>query len=216
MLVLLPPALVLYAYAPVLPRLGGRAALRRRAVPRRALELLHDLAAARAAHLRGRVLAVNNVILGSLYPLGAVVQGKIADSIGLRATTAGAAVLMAAALLAVRVARPRITARARRASTAGRRSSSLTTPAPAPSRFRAHGSRGDGTQGLDRVVTLNRPEARNAISPEVSETMVGILDEIEADDDAPRGRAHRRRARCSRPAPTSRSSRRAARPTSRA
>ena len=61
------------------------------------------------AHLRGRVLAVNNVILGSLYPLGAVLQGKIADSIGLRATTAGAAVLMAATLLVVRLTRPGIT-----------------------------------------------------------------------------------------------------------
>jgi enoyl-CoA hydratase/carnithine racemase len=31
------------------------------------------------------------------------------------------------------------------------------------------------------VVTLNRPEARNAISPEVSQTMASLLDEIEAD-----------------------------------
>jgi enoyl-CoA hydratase len=31
------------------------------------------------------------------------------------------------------------------------------------------------------LVTLNRPEARNAISPEVSQTMVRILDEIETD-----------------------------------
>jgi enoyl-CoA hydratase len=31
------------------------------------------------------------------------------------------------------------------------------------------------------LVTLNRPEARNAISPEVSQTMATILDEIEAD-----------------------------------
>ena len=31
------------------------------------------------------------------------------------------------------------------------------------------------------LVTLNRPEARNAISPEVSQTMTGILDEIESD-----------------------------------
>ena len=39
---------------------------------------------ARPPTIRGRVLAVNTVILGSLYPLGAVVQGKIADHIGLR------------------------------------------------------------------------------------------------------------------------------------
>src|SRR5262245_56884071 len=31
------------------------------------------------------------------------------------------------------------------------------------------------------LVTLNRPEARNAISPEVSQTMATLLDEIEAD-----------------------------------
>jgi enoyl-CoA hydratase len=31
------------------------------------------------------------------------------------------------------------------------------------------------------LVTLNRPEARNAISPEVSQTMAAVLDEIEAD-----------------------------------
>src|SRR6516162_2086473 len=31
------------------------------------------------------------------------------------------------------------------------------------------------------LVTLNRPEARNAISPEVSQTMASILDEIESD-----------------------------------
>ena len=71
-------------------------------------------------------------------------------------------------------------------------------------------------RGSTAIIRLNRPEARNAISPEVSETMVGILDEIEADDDlrvvvltgtgevfsagadlkvVAQGRAHRHRAR---------------------
>ena len=36
-------------------------------------------------------------------------------------------------------------------------------------------------RGNIALVTLNRPEARNAISPEVSQTMAGLLDEIEAD-----------------------------------
>ena len=36
-------------------------------------------------------------------------------------------------------------------------------------------------RGAIALVTLNRPEARNAISPEVSQTMAGLLDEIEAD-----------------------------------
>jgi len=46
------------------------------------------------AALRGRVVSVAMLILGSMYPLGAVTQGWVADRIGLRATTAGAAVLM--------------------------------------------------------------------------------------------------------------------------
>jgi enoyl-CoA hydratase len=33
------------------------------------------------------------------------------------------------------------------------------------------------------LLSLNRPEARNAVSPEVSETMATLLDEIEADAD---------------------------------
>src|SRR5262249_25576559 len=31
------------------------------------------------------------------------------------------------------------------------------------------------------LVTLNRPEARNAISPEVSQTMASLLDEVETE-----------------------------------
>lgn len=62
------------------------------------------------AAIRGRVLSVHTVILGSLFPIGAVIQGKIADSIGLRATTLGAAVLMGALLLVIRAVRPGLTA----------------------------------------------------------------------------------------------------------
>src|ERR1700692_179787 len=36
-------------------------------------------------------------------------------------------------------------------------------------------------RGSIALVTLNRPEARNAVSPEVTQTMEGVLDEIEAD-----------------------------------
>jgi MFS family permease len=56
--------------------------------------------------LLGRVLAVNHVVLGAFYPLGALVQGKLADVAGLRATTVTAAVVMAAVLLAWRLLRP--------------------------------------------------------------------------------------------------------------
>ena len=38
-------------------------------------------------------------------------------------------------------------------------------------------------RGSVALVTLNRPEARNAISPEVSAAMVEILDSVEADAD---------------------------------
>ncbi len=38
-------------------------------------------------------------------------------------------------------------------------------------------------RGATALVTLNRPEARNAISPEVSRAMVEILDAAEADDE---------------------------------
>ncbi|MDQ1510433.1 MAG: hypothetical protein QOG50_2277 [Actinomycetota bacterium] len=62
------------------------------------------------SEIRGRVLAVFTVILGSLYPLGSVIQGKIADHIGLRETTIGAAALMAVVMLATRALRPGITA----------------------------------------------------------------------------------------------------------
>jgi len=37
-------------------------------------------------------------------------------------------------------------------------------------------------RGNIALLTLNRPKARNAISPEVSQAMAGFLDEIEADD----------------------------------
>jgi MFS family permease len=58
------------------------------------------------AALRGRVMSVNMVILGTLYPIGSVLQGWVADSAGLRATTAVAAVVLGAAVLALRTLRP--------------------------------------------------------------------------------------------------------------
>jgi enoyl-CoA hydratase len=47
-------------------------------------------------------------------------------------------------------------------------------------------SNGDGLvlferRGSTALLTLNRPDARNAISPEVSQAMAAVLDEIEAD-----------------------------------
>ena len=67
------------------------------------------------AALRGRVVSVLMMLIGALYPIGSVVQGAIADEIGLRATTAGAAVLLGAA--AARVAAAAGPARPTRSAT---------------------------------------------------------------------------------------------------
>lgn len=49
--------------------------------------------------MRGRVLAVNFLVLGVLFPVGTLIQGQIADAIGLRWTTAGSGMLLAVGLL---------------------------------------------------------------------------------------------------------------------
>jgi len=105
-LVGLPVALVAYALSPTLPVavvamfFVGFAYVG-------ALSNFTTVAQLRApAALRGRAVSVLMMLIGALYPLGSVVQGAIADEIGLRATTAGAAVLLAVALGAWRLLRP--------------------------------------------------------------------------------------------------------------
>jgi MFS family permease len=51
--------------------------------------------------MRGRVLAVNFMVLGILFPVGTLIQGQIADAVGLRWTTAGSGLLLAVGLLAL-------------------------------------------------------------------------------------------------------------------
>jgi predicted MFS family arabinose efflux permease len=51
--------------------------------------------------MRGRVLAVNFLVLGFLFPIGTLIQGQIADAVGLRWTTAGSGVVLAFGLLAL-------------------------------------------------------------------------------------------------------------------
>lgn len=103
----LPVALLLYANAPTL----GWSALAIFVVGffyLGALSSFTTVAQLRApAHLRGRTLSALTVLLGTLYPLGTLIQGNVADRIGLRATTAGAAVLMAVALVGMRLVWPR-------------------------------------------------------------------------------------------------------------
>lgn len=60
--------------------------------------------------LRARVLSLYTVALGVVYPIGAVIQGFLGDRIGLRAVTAGTAVLYLAIVGLVAVLRPRLAA----------------------------------------------------------------------------------------------------------
>jgi hypothetical protein len=53
-------------------------------------------------------MSVLMVLLGSLYPIGSIVQGAVADKIGLRATTIAAATLMGAVLVVARLVRPQL------------------------------------------------------------------------------------------------------------
>jgi predicted MFS family arabinose efflux permease len=102
----LPFALVAYALAPTL----GLAAVGIFFVGGAYLACLsgfNTVAQMRApAALRGRVMSVNMLVLGTLYPIGAVAQGWIADSVGLRATTTVTAIALGVAVLALRTLRP--------------------------------------------------------------------------------------------------------------
>ena len=106
----LAPALLLYAYAPALS-LSAAALFVVGALYLGAFSSFTTITQMRSPrHLRGRVISVNLVILGTFYPFASIVQGAIADRVGLRDTTAGAAVLMAAVLLVARVRYPDRTA----------------------------------------------------------------------------------------------------------
>ena len=103
---LVPFALILYALAPDLP-LSAATIVVVGALYLASLSCFTTIAQQRApAEFRGRVLSVNNVVLGTLYPLGAALQGYLADHFGLRAVTAGSAIVMLVALVAVRILRP--------------------------------------------------------------------------------------------------------------
>jgi len=112
-LTVLPPALVAYALSPTL-EVGVIAIFFVGASYLCCLSSFFTVAQLRAPNeLRGRVMSAVMVLLGVLYPTGSIVQGWIADGIGLRATTAGAAVILAGALLVIRVLRPRFDAEVR-------------------------------------------------------------------------------------------------------
>jgi MFS family permease len=103
----LPGALVLYALAPNL-WLAAIAIFFVGLIYLGALSSFMSIAQIRApAEIRGRVVSLLAVVLGALYPLGAVIQGALGNVIGLRETTAGAALLMLLALVVMRLRNPR-------------------------------------------------------------------------------------------------------------
>jgi MFS family permease len=102
----LPVTLVLYALAPSLT-FGVVAICLVGATYLGCLSTVMTITQLRApGALRGRVMATGMLILGTLYPLGSIAQGAVADQVGLRVTTAGGAVVLAALLVALRVFRP--------------------------------------------------------------------------------------------------------------
>jgi MFS family permease len=102
----LPVALVLYGAAPSLA-LGAITIFAVGSLYLGCLSSYMTIAQLRARpEMRGRVMSALMVILGTLYPLGVLVQGAVADAVGLRAVTVGAAVLLAASLLTIRALKP--------------------------------------------------------------------------------------------------------------
>jgi MFS family permease len=105
-LYLLPVALIAYACSPTLAFAVG-ALLVVGFLYLGALSSFTSIAQLRSpSAVRGRVMSVLMVLLGSVYPLGAVIQGELADVWGLRVVTAGSAALMLVLLVFARVTRP--------------------------------------------------------------------------------------------------------------
>src|SRR5581483_1844171 len=105
-LTMLPVALTVYAIVPSLA-LGAVAIFAVGALYLGCLSSFTTIAQLRAVPvMRGRTMSAVMVLLGTLYPLGLVVQGALGDALGLRAVTAGAAILLAVAFFAVRAFKP--------------------------------------------------------------------------------------------------------------
>ena len=105
-MVLVPLTLTIYALVPglvakaiALVPLGAAYLL--------ALTTFSSIAQLRApAEIRGRSIAVNNTILGLLYPLGALLQGALGDRFGVDRTTAAAGLTMLVIVVAARLLHP--------------------------------------------------------------------------------------------------------------
>lgn len=60
------------------------------------------------AAARGRVLSIYMMALGIVYPIGAVIQGTVADTVGVRGVTIGGALALLSVLTLVAVVRPSV------------------------------------------------------------------------------------------------------------
>jgi MFS family permease len=118
-----PVALIGYGLAPNVP-IAAAALLGTGALYFAALSSFSTTAQQRApSELRGRVVSLNQVVLGTVYAISVNVEGQLGDRIGLRHVTVGGAVLSLVVLAIVRVTRPGYSAPVDTAPTA---------PAPVP------------------------------------------------------------------------------------
>ncbi|HVM39284.1 MAG TPA: MFS transporter, partial [Acidimicrobiia bacterium] len=105
-LVATPLALLAYAASPTVPVAVVTLFL----VGAGYIGILSGLATAVQVHapdaFRGRLISLYFVALGVVYPIGSLIQGAIADRVGLRETTAGGAILMVAAMALLAITRP--------------------------------------------------------------------------------------------------------------
>jgi MFS family permease len=105
-LVALPGALVVYGLAPT-PPLAAIALTVVGATYICVFSGIGTVVQLRApAHLRARVVSLYFLALGVLYPVGATIQGPIADRVGLGAVTVGAALALLASVALLRAFRP--------------------------------------------------------------------------------------------------------------
>jgi MFS family permease len=105
-----PLALIAYGIAPDIP-VAAAALLVTGAAYFAALSSFSTTAQTRApAEFRGRVLALNQVVLGTVYAISVNVEGQLGDRLGLRTVQVGGAAVCLLALVAFRIVRPRSSA----------------------------------------------------------------------------------------------------------
>ena len=110
MMALLAPALVLYGLAPNLWTMVSALALVGAAYMGTLSSFSTIGQTLAPSSSRGRVMAINNATLGVFYPIGAILQGSLGDSFGIRQVTVTSGVVLAAVMVATRLLRPGFTA----------------------------------------------------------------------------------------------------------